>query len=81
MLLISDRLTPDEIEALRRNRKKIHEFCQKLFLDMEQDTSAKPYRLTPSEIDSLRREMQASSAWMKQEFRRRYPNRIRSEKE
>lgn len=78
---ISDRLTPDEIEALQRDKKESLEYYQKLFRDMEQDTSAKPYHLTSAEIDSLRAEMKASSEWADQELRRRYPNRIRTEKE
>ncbi len=58
---ISDRLTPAEIEQLRRDRKEIHEFCQELFSEPKPDQTQKPYHLTPSEIDSLRREMKASS--------------------
>jgi hypothetical protein len=63
---ISDRLTQDEIG---------------LFREPKPDQSKKPYYLTPAEIDALRAEMQASSAWADQELRRRYPNRIRAEKE
>lgn len=36
MLLISDRLTPDGIEAHQRNKKESIEYCQKLFRKMEQ---------------------------------------------
>ncbi|MDX5934945.1 hypothetical protein [Acidithiobacillus thiooxidans] len=45
------------------------------------DQAKKPYYLTPDEIDALRAEMKASSAWMEQEFRRRYPNRTRTHKD
>lgn len=35
------------------------------------DTSGQPHRLMPSEIASLRRDMKESSAWMRQELKRR----------
>ncbi len=77
---ISDRLTPDEIEALRRDKKESHEYLQKLFSELKPDQSKKPYYLTPAEIDSLRAGMQTSSEWMRQELRRRYPDPTRPHK-
>lgn len=78
---ISDRLTPDEIEALQRDKKESLEYYQKLFREPKPDQAQKPYYLTPAEIDSLRAEMQASSEWARQELRRLYPNRIRTHKD
>ncbi|MBU2839496.1 hypothetical protein HF670_07960 [Acidithiobacillus thiooxidans] len=62
----SNRLTPDEISEPKPAKP---------------DQAKKPYYLTPDEIDALRAEMQASSAWMEQELRRRYPNRTRTHKD
>ena len=78
---ISDRLTSSEVERLQRSKKEILEYCQKLFSELKPEQAKKPYYLTPAEIDSLRAEMKASSEWADQELRRRYPNRIRAEKE
>ena len=77
----SDRLTQDEIEALRSNRIELHEYCQRLFREPKPDQAKKPYYLTQDEIDALRAKMKASSEWMEQELRRRYPNRIRTHKD